>query len=262
MGMPPRYRPLPGDGSRVGQAGADDHGSRAAARGDGPGAIVTPATISALCLDAGDVRRAGDFWAAVLGAALEVRADGVGVIRSGRLPPLWINPVPEPKVVKNRVHLDLRAPSTAALRGLGAVDIADHGTFRVLADPEGNELCVFPGDEPDVGVAEPFALCVDSGRPELVAAWWAVLLGGTVGPGPDGAPRWLHGPAGLGAVTMKFIRVADERVVKNRMHWDVETDGLDALVAHGAQILRAPDDEIAWTVLGDVDGNVFCAFDR
>ena len=49
---------------------------------------MTPANVDALCLDAADVRRAGEFWAAVLGAPLAVRADGVGVIRATRLPSL------------------------------------------------------------------------------------------------------------------------------------------------------------------------------
>jgi catechol 2,3-dioxygenase-like lactoylglutathione lyase family enzyme len=62
-------------------------------------------------------------------------------------------PVPEPKTVKNRVHLDLvptdrsRDEEVARLRALGATVVADHrrpdGTgWVVLADPEGNEFCV------------------------------------------------------------------------------------------------------------------------
>ena len=223
---------------------------------------MTGANISALCLDAVDVGRAGGFWSAVLGAPLEVRDDGVASISSAALPELWINPVRERKVVKNRVHLDVRAPGIDALLALGAVQIDDQGTFVVLADPEGNELCVFPGHAPRVGLAVPFALCVDSDRPEHLAAWWQRLLGGEVGPGPDGAPRWLHGAAGLGEMTMTFLRVFDDRQVKNRMHWDVETVDVDLLVAHGAVVRRTPDEDIRWTILSDVDGNVFCAFDR
>jgi glyoxalase superfamily protein len=61
-------------------------------------------------------------------------------------------PVTDPQTVKNRVHLDLT--STAAdrlqeidrLLALGAhrVDIGQTGgeSWTVLADPEGNELCV------------------------------------------------------------------------------------------------------------------------
>ncbi|MFT3855718.1 MAG: VOC family protein [Ilumatobacteraceae bacterium] len=215
-----------------------------------------------LCLDANDVDLVGEFWSAVLGSTYERRADGVGSIRHDALHALWINPVAEPKTVKNRVHLDLYAASLEPLLGVGATAVADQGTFRVLQDPAGNELCVFPGDAPAAGLAEPFALCVDSDRPEHVAAWWQGLLGGELGPGPDGALRWLNGAAGLGTLTLKFVRVFDERQIKNRMHWDVETADVAALVDRGATVQRTPDEDIRWTVLDDVDGNVFCAFDR
>jgi predicted enzyme related to lactoylglutathione lyase len=58
--------------------------------------------------------------------------------------------VPEPKVVKNRAHIDFDAADMDAeverLVGLGGSKLAEHelGSFRwtVMADPEGNELCV------------------------------------------------------------------------------------------------------------------------
>lgn len=75
--------------------------------------------------------------------------DGIGL--------LFI-PVPEPKTVKNRLHLDL-APTDmtrdeqveVALR-LGATLVADHrrpdgGGWVVLADPEGNEFCIVRSDD-------------------------------------------------------------------------------------------------------------------
>jgi glyoxalase superfamily protein len=54
--------------------------------------------------------------------------------------------VPEPKTVKNRLHLDVRAADPAGeimrLTGLGARVIAKLPDWTVLADPEGNEFCV------------------------------------------------------------------------------------------------------------------------
>lgn len=63
--------------------------------------------------------------------------------------------VPEPKVVKNRIHLDLRPRQGSRdaeierVRALGATEIEDRrgdwgpGTgWVVFADPEGNEFCV------------------------------------------------------------------------------------------------------------------------
>jgi predicted enzyme related to lactoylglutathione lyase len=61
--------------------------------------------------------------------------------------------VPEPKTVKNRVHLDLmpddrtRDEEVERLLGIGATLVADHrrpdgAGWVVLADPEGNEFCI------------------------------------------------------------------------------------------------------------------------
>ena len=66
----------------------------------------------------------------------------------GVTPRLFFQRVPEEKVVKNRVHLDLRADDSGAevdrLVGLGASVVADEpdADFVVLQDPEGNEFCV------------------------------------------------------------------------------------------------------------------------
>jgi hypothetical protein len=64
--------------------------------------------------------------------------------------------VPEGKVVKNRVHIDLYTPdhqAAARIEGLGArrlwVSENPEDPFIVLADREGNEFCVVheaPGD--------------------------------------------------------------------------------------------------------------------
>jgi hypothetical protein len=45
--------------------------------------------------------------------------------------------VPEPKVIKNRVHLDLAVADPALLRDAGATPLGGD----VYADPEGNEFC-------------------------------------------------------------------------------------------------------------------------
>jgi len=67
------------------------------------------------------------------------RTDGAG-------PRLFFQLVPEPKAVKNRVHLDLVAddPDVEVRRliDLGARVLAEHDSFLVLADVEGNEFCV------------------------------------------------------------------------------------------------------------------------
>jgi hypothetical protein len=68
---------------------------------------------------------------------------------TGTGPRLFFNRVPEPKTVKNRVHLDLRAVDVEAevdrLTGLGARVLGRVRDWVVLTDPEGNEFDVLPG---------------------------------------------------------------------------------------------------------------------
>jgi hypothetical protein len=63
-------------------------------------------------------------------------------------PRFWFQKVPEPKMTKNRVHIDLssRNPDAevARLVGLGAtvLDEQPDDSVVVMRDPEGNEFCI------------------------------------------------------------------------------------------------------------------------
>jgi hypothetical protein len=54
--------------------------------------------------------------------------------------------VPEPKVAKNRVHVDLHADDlrleVRRLVDLGATVLGEYDGWTALSDPEGNEFCV------------------------------------------------------------------------------------------------------------------------
>ncbi|MHA6621863.1 VOC family protein [Pseudonocardia sp. DLS-67] len=67
---------------------------------------------------------------------------------AGSGPRLFFTRVPEPKTVKNRVHLDLRTADVAAeaerLVGLGARVLAEVDDRVVLTDREGGEFRVLP----------------------------------------------------------------------------------------------------------------------
>ncbi|MFF5975674.1 VOC family protein [Streptomyces sp. NPDC012769] len=142
-----------------------------------------------LVIDAADPHAQAAFWAAALGYRQEDHSAFIGrLLDAGAAPPeatltvdgrlawrdlaavrhpdephdpdsdaglghrILFQRVPEPKTVKNRVHLDVHAaPGTrdaevARLEGLGATvlrEVAEQGgAWTVMADPEGNEFCV------------------------------------------------------------------------------------------------------------------------
>ena len=110
-----------------------------------------------LVLDCADPENLARLWAAALGYNY-VGAAGSYVLL---LPPdpsqpkLLLQRVPEPKITKNRLHIDINVDDidgeAARLESLGARRVSsspmsEHGTrWHVMADPEGNELCVCDG---------------------------------------------------------------------------------------------------------------------
>src|SRR5437868_13189100 len=85
-----------------------------------------------------------------LGRRLEENGPHDAVLR-GRTstPTVWIDQVPEPKTVKNRVHWDVKGSVPALLQAgarmlrAAAEDPEPDRNWDVLADPESNEFCVF-----------------------------------------------------------------------------------------------------------------------
>jgi predicted enzyme related to lactoylglutathione lyase len=102
-------------------------------------------------VDANDPEALGRWWLDALGWVVVNDDPEEFEIRAApdRLPGLLFARVPEPKTVKDRLHLDLRPDDqdaeVARLVALGATT-ADVGQgeqpWVVLADPEGNEFCV------------------------------------------------------------------------------------------------------------------------
>jgi predicted enzyme related to lactoylglutathione lyase len=115
-------------------------------------------TVFNITFDCRDARLIAEFWSAVTGYRLEqVTLPGsafwVASPPDGRWPRIVFVTVPEAKVVKNRVHLDLmpleddQAQEVDRLLALGATIVDDRrelepGGWVVLADPEGNEFCL------------------------------------------------------------------------------------------------------------------------
>ncbi len=115
-----------------------------------------------ICFDCADQRRVAHFWAEALGYTVrpsdpdDTPDDPVALDPTDDGSRIWFNKVPEPKVAKNRVYIDIDMPDAVELdrlQGLGARVLReirdDDGTlwWTVMADPEGNEFCAFPPRE-------------------------------------------------------------------------------------------------------------------
>ena len=114
--------------------------------------------IAAITFDCEDARSLSAFWAGALGRPVDLGGEDTGGFFASigmadptpGQPTMMFIKVPEPKTVKNRVHLDLDASDRAAevdrLVGLGATVVHDKDEWGVrwttLTDPEGNEFCV------------------------------------------------------------------------------------------------------------------------
>jgi len=111
--------------------------------------------LSEVVIDCRDCDLLARFWAAVLGRTpVRESAEWVSLTASDGATTVSFQRVPEAKVGKNRVHLDVLVDDleTAAVRcvELGATRISERrvdalGDFIVLCDPEGNEFCVVTG---------------------------------------------------------------------------------------------------------------------
>ncbi|MEU9085088.1 VOC family protein [Streptomyces sp. NPDC048357] len=119
--------------------------------------LVNP--VRHITFDALDPYRVAEFWSAVTGFPIhpdDVEGDDEILLEPGRpgVPGLLFIRVPDAKSVKNRVHLDIEPPTgtrdetVERLIGLGAKLVDDRRDedgvmgWVVLADPEGNELCI------------------------------------------------------------------------------------------------------------------------
>lgn len=120
--------------------------------------MTTPAAIG-LVFDCHDPARLAEFWADALDyVSVGTAGNYVALFPNGRPgPKLLLQQVPEPKTVKNRMHLDIDAvdieAEAARLEALGARRVRvdqfhELGTTWILmADPEGNEFCVCNGGD-------------------------------------------------------------------------------------------------------------------
>jgi hypothetical protein len=224
---------------------------------------MAAAAFKDLCIDAADAAALGRFWGQVLGLGYVGHDDGSAhLVGSTDAHTVWINSVPEPRTVKQRVHLDVHTASVADLVALGATVLEPAGEhmWTVLADPEGGELCAFVRDP--VPAYRLYEVSVDCARPREVAQWWADVFGTGLAGDEANDWWWLEPLPGAPFEGLVFAPVPEPKAAKNRIHWDVTVDDVTPLLDRGATLLQPRDSDIAWDVLADPEGNEFCAFTR
>ncbi|MGH9229305.1 MAG: VOC family protein [Acidimicrobiales bacterium] len=241
-----------------------------------------PTRLHSVVFDAADPSALARFWAVATGwpvtyeepdeVVVEPAEDDAGTPTEPGLPLVFVL-VDDPKVSKNRVHLDLNSRSADEQReiverllahGAEPADIGQADVpWVVLADPEGNELCVLDPRDDYTRAGAVAAIVLDTPDPRALAAFWAAAAGWPiVGQGDDHAA--LARPDDMGP-RLELIQVTDPKVAKNRVHIDVAPYAADDQAAEVSRIRglgATPADigqgEQTWVVLADPDGNEFC----
>ncbi|MGI9666918.1 MAG: VOC family protein [Acidimicrobiia bacterium] len=112
------------------------------------------AQLGAIMIDGHDIDALAAFWSETVGVEIAERYPNFIFCSPipGNKARLAFQRVPEDKVVKNRLHLDLMHEDPEAfiakVQRLGGSRLEDHESsafhWTILADPEGNEFCVTP----------------------------------------------------------------------------------------------------------------------
>jgi len=221
--------------------------------------------LGSVTFDALDPRRLAAFWGEVLGHRVEDGGDGAYDVPAqdvGQLAMRFVGTT-EAKTGPNRHHLHLTSTSEDDFRatidrvvalGGSHIDVGQQPDepHVVLADPEGNELCVIPPDNNFLaGTGQVGELSCDGSR--AVGVFWSEALGWplvwdqdeeTAIQSPDGGTKVSWG----GPPRMDLVGARD------RLRLDVVADDLDAeaerLVGLGAT-------RVDERQLRDPDGNDF-----
>jgi Glyoxalase-like domain len=235
-----------------------------------------PTFLHSVVLDTRDPSLAARWWSQAVGWPITYEEPDEAIVEptdelEDVVPALVFVPVPEEKSVKNRVHLDLASASVDEQRvtidrlkaiGAASVDIGQGDvSWEVLADPDGNELCVLAENSDGGPLA---AICLDAVDPVGLAGFWAAATGWTVTEqGEDGVR--LESPSGR-LPALDIMPVPEPHSVKNRVHLDVappeggdqaaEVDRLLALGATRVDVGQPAD--ATFVVLADPEGNELC----
>jgi catechol 2,3-dioxygenase-like lactoylglutathione lyase family enzyme len=107
-------------------------------------------------INCADIDRMTEFWSAVLGLERHPASGDTFRVLRGKHGNVALQLADDPVTYRDQVHFDVYVPAAerddevARIIGLGATHVRDsdepEDPFVVLADPEGNYLCVCPVD--------------------------------------------------------------------------------------------------------------------
>ena len=232
------------------------------------------ARLLALCFDASDALGLARFWAEALGWEIEDEAavEVPLVPTDGTRFRVVFLPVTTEKVEKNRIHLDLTTSSIddqaemfrrLLSRGACHVDIGQGpDETHVLADPEGNELCIIEPENSFLAGCERLgSITCDGSR--ATGYFWSAALGWPLVWDQDDETA-IRAPDGTGPF-ITWGKPVLPKVTKNRLHLHLAPGGdtdqreeIARLVSLGATRVDVGQGDIDRVVLADPDGNEFC----
>jgi 4a-hydroxytetrahydrobiopterin dehydratase len=115
-----------------------------------------------IAIDVLDAAKVRPFWRAVLGYVDQPGQSGplAGLIDPlGQGPAFWFQRMDQPRPQRNRIHFDVSVPHDQAHQriqdtitaGGTLLSDAEAPAFWILADPEGNEVCICTWQGRDAG---------------------------------------------------------------------------------------------------------------
>jgi predicted enzyme related to lactoylglutathione lyase len=109
---------------------------------------------------------------------------------------------------------------------------------------------------------------IDCEYPEPLAAFWADVLGTEIGDRLGDPPQFIYlAPANLGEPRVCFQRVPEHKIVKNRVHFDLWVEDVEAATARIEALggrrrddhdLHDEEHDEHWRRMADPAGNEFC----
>ncbi|AKU16955.1 VOC family protein [Luteipulveratus mongoliensis] len=231
--------------------------------------------IVAVCFEANDPRSLARFWGSVLGWEMaDDPVDGEALMPNDDTGfAIRFVPTDAQKAGPNHIHFDLtsdsvdhqhRTVATSLELGAQRIDIGQRPEegHDVLADPEGNELCVIPPGNKFLAECG-FLGAVNGDGSQEVGYFWSAALGWplvwdqdeeTAIRSPHGGPKFAWGGPPL-----------EPKTGKSRVHFDIAppADGdqqaeVARLESLGARRIDIGQGDVSWVVMADPDGREFC----